>query len=675
MLRNHAYRAVQSVRSFNGPVWALVDQGWISLLNFATIVLLARHFPDDTFGAFILAYTVLLVVTAMQHAGITQAHHNLIARGTAQYARFLTGSVIVTQSMISAGASILVLLAAGAFQLAGQPAAAGLAVTLAIAMPFWLGQDMVRRLLYSERRTGAAFINDVVSYGGQLLGILWLVSATAPWSMGPGSPLLFLGLSSLLACLLGAWQLRHSMSFGHIRARRHMVIVRQIARFGSWMSAAEFMKWAGRHGSTWLVTLVGGVSLLGPFRAILHLVNILNPLKLAAFAYLPTHAAAIHERQGDAALRRWLLSRTALVGVPYALLASGVLVFGDELISLFYGTRFADVPAMTILALGVGSHAVHFGRSMVQMGLVAQQRTRLVLSESILSIVIMGTIGLALLMAWSLPGILLGEIITAGLLLAFNAWFFVRRTRPEPMGDTDVAGGQGVVPGHEALVVIRKQEGTVCKRHFQPEHAATEFDRLTRIHTGLMHMVRTDRAPVRVRVPRPISLDAPTGAFTMSYEPGLPVQFALERGDAASYRDIGRSMAEGVNDVHAIEADVLPDFGPHNVLWDKDTGGITLIDFGPGQSGDVPMDEPDQMLAHIAIRLAHPRRLFRLGMWERYMELLAGALSIPGPDVRLRRERALEKVLYDSSLGPLVRRVWMRLVAPAVLARIVRSLP
>lgn len=666
MLQKHAYRAWKSVRSFNGPVWALVDQGWISLLNFATIVLLARHYADNAFGAFILAYTVLLVVTAMQHAGITQAHHNLFTRGTAQHGRFLTGSVVVTQTILSGGATILVLITAGTLHVAGQAAEAELALALAVAMPFWLGQDMVRRLLYSEHRTGAAFLNDVVSYGGQLLGIVLIVGATASWTTQPGVPLLVLGVSSLLACLLGAWQLRHSMSFGHIGARRHTAIVRQISRFGSWMSAAELLKWAGRHGSTWLVTLVGGVSLLGPFRAVLHLVNILNPLKLAAFAYLPTHAASIHERHGDAVLRRWLLHRMALVGVPYVLLASGVLVFGNELISVFYGERFSDVPAMTILALGVGSHAVHFARSLVQMGLVAQQRTRLVLSESVLSILIMGTIGLALLTAWSLPGVLVGEMITAALLLGFNTWFLVRTHRPD---------ATGLVPGHEAHVVIRKQEGTVRKRHYQPEHAATEFNRLTRIHNGLLGVARTDRAPATVRVPRPISLDAPAGSFTMSYEPGLPVQFVLERGDTASYRDIGRSMAEGVKDVHSIDVDVLPDFGPHNVLWDKATGGITLIDFGPGQSGDVSMNEPDQMLAHVAIRLAHPRRLFRPGVWKRYIQLLAGTLSVAGAELQLHPGRAIEKVRHDSTLGPLFRRVWMRLIAPAVLARIVRSLP
>ena len=666
MLQKHAYRAWLSVRSFEGPVWALADQGWISLLNFATIVLLARHFPDNTFGAFILAYTALLVMTAMQHAGITQAHHNLFSRGTVQHGRFLTGTVVVTQGIISVGATVLVLLAAVVLNLAGQASAAGVSVALAVAMPFWLGQDMIRRLLYSEHRTGAAFLNDVVSYGGQLLGIIWIVASTSPWTSQPGTPLIVLGASSLLACLLGAWQIRHSVSFGHLGARRHVAIVRQIARFGSWMSAAEFLKWAGRHGSTWLVTFVGGVSMLGPFRAILHLVNILNPLKLAAFAYLPTHAASVHERDGDAALRRWLLHRMALVCIPYILLASCVLVFGNTLISVFYGERFSDVPAMTILALGVGSHAVHFGRSLVQMGLVAQQRTRLVLSESVLSIVIMGTIGFAVLTTWALPGVLIGEIITAALLLGFNAWFLMRNNHAKTVG---------IVPGHEAQVVVRPQDGTVRKRHFTREHAATEFNRLTRIHAGLQRVVRADRAPATVRVPRPISLDAPTGSFTMSYEPGLPVQFVLERGDAASFRDIGRSMAQGVKDVRAVDTEVLPDFGPHNVLWDKDTGGITLIDFGPGQSNDVVMGEPDQLLAHVAIRLAHPRRLFRPGVWKRYIQLLAGALSVTGADTPIGPGRAIEKVRHDSTLGPAFRRIWMRHVAPAVLARIVRSLP
>ncbi|MEQ9103807.1 MAG: hypothetical protein RIE53_03840 [Rhodothermales bacterium] len=641
------------LKSGKGPAWALADQGFISLANFLSILLLVRSTSDGVFGVFILAWSVLMVLAAVQHAGLTQAHHNLHARFHAHRGRELSGTLVVLQWMLSGGLAVFFL---GAGSLAPD-AWSTPAFALALAVPFWLGQDLVRRFLYTQHRTGAAFVNDALSYGGQLIGIVMLVQFGSP---SAASALLVLGGASAVACLLGAWQLRAHVSFRHLTSHRHAAYLRQTWRFGSWLGGSEILKWTGRHGATWLVAFVSGMAVLGPFRAVLHVVNALNPLKLAAFAYLPTHAAAIHATSGDRALRKWLGGRMIALLLPYGVLATALVLGGNGLLVTFYGTRFDGSFYAGLLALGVASHAIHFIRSLVQLGLVAQRRTRLVMIESMISVGLMATVGLGLLMWLGLPGVLMGEIVTGVLLLCLNVYFLFRAA-----GDVRTTGG------HEADIELRRGSRTVLKRHHDREEAAREFSRLSSLRT------LSEASGNSFSVPRALSLDAAAGHITMTLEPGAQLQELLETDRQTSPFASGHALGRSLGAVRSASGHsvTLPDFGAHNALWDTSTSRLTLIDFGQGQAEAMPTGEAAHVLAHVAIRLAHPRRVFSRTLWTRYTEFLRATMDGLEHEVDTDdAAQALRKVRHDVTLGPWLRRQWMRRVAPWALARLLNQL-
>lgn len=647
------------IRRGRGPSWALADQGFISLANFLTILLLVRSTSDRLFGVFIFAWSVLMVLTAVQHAGITQAHHNLHARFQAARGQELSGTLVLLQWVISAGLALLLIVVG----LAAPADWSAPVLALAVALPFWLGQDVVRRFLYTQHRTGAAFLNDAVSYGGQLVGVFTLVrygSASAEWA------LLVLGGASAAACALGAWQLRRHVVFQHVTTARHWAYLRQTWHFGSWLGLSEILKWTGRHGATWLVAAVSGMAVLGPFRAVLHVVNALNPLKLAAFAYLPTHAAAIHASHGDKALRKWLGGKMVLLLIPYGLLAAGLVLTGDWLLAMLYGSRYDGAFWSGLLALGVASHAIHFIRSLVQLGLVAQRRTQLVLVESTISVVLMATVGLGLLLWLGLPGVLIGEIATGALLLALNVHFLFRPSDNRP-SDNRPSTDHATPQGHEATVELRRSSRTVLKRHHDRAEASREYEQLAALHA----LAQTPNSGFSV--PRALSLDPALGQLTMSLEPGHQLQMLLESGQDAAPSRSGHALGQSLHALrtasnHSVS---LPDFGPHNALWDSPTARLTLIDFGVGQATDVRTGEAAHLVAHVAIRLAHPKRLLDRNLWRTYAEFLRATLS--GMDHQLitsDSEDALRKVRHDAELGPWIRRQWMRRAAPWALRRL-----
>src|SRR6185295_7692348 len=92
----------------------------------------------------------------------------------------------------------------------GQESAGSVVLALAfVAVPF-LGQEMVRWMLYTRDGSRAAAINDGITYGLQMFGTLVLVSAAAQWATAV-SALSVLGLSAALGLALGCWQLRQQV--------------------------------------------------------------------------------------------------------------------------------------------------------------------------------------------------------------------------------------------------------------------------------------------------------------------------------------------------------------------------------------------------------------------------------------------------------------------------------
>ena len=65
-----------AARAGNG-LWGLCDHGLVSGVNFLTIVLVARAVTPAEFGAFVLAFTVILTTLTLQAALITRPHNVL----------------------------------------------------------------------------------------------------------------------------------------------------------------------------------------------------------------------------------------------------------------------------------------------------------------------------------------------------------------------------------------------------------------------------------------------------------------------------------------------------------------------------------------------------------------------------------------------------------------------
>ena len=155
-----------SLRRLGSIHWAVADQALISATNLVTMVLLARGLSQAAFGSFTLIYSALMLVSSFQSTLITQPHNILGAtRHGDDYARYTTTTAII---------QVFVLMGGGAADprrrrprpcrpMGGRPAdlRAGAVDRLLAASGVYPPDPL------HGTRLGAAFANDMISYGGR----------------------------------------------------------------------------------------------------------------------------------------------------------------------------------------------------------------------------------------------------------------------------------------------------------------------------------------------------------------------------------------------------------------------------------------------------------------------------------------------------------------------------
>jgi O-antigen/teichoic acid export membrane protein len=402
----------------SGVAWSLADQAVVSSSNFLTIFLLARSMAVDEFGLYMAAWITLLFLVSLQSAMFTEPHNVLGPQQSEEQYRRLT-TVLATVLLAASLMLALLLIAAGALTHTLAPGPYGRLLTLLgiIAVP-WMAQEYVRRVLYTRSETRAACINDAVSYGLQVAGIVLLIGIMPrpPASVA----LAVLGGSSLVAVLVGAWQLRDHVALTGLRLDAGRTVWKEAARFGKWLLARNLVSWCGQYGHGWLLLGMLGPAALGTYKAAEHLLNLVNPLRLAACSYLPPRGSRLFAEGGIDALRSWVRDIYRSVGVAFAACVVVLMLFAKPLLDVAYGDRFGSQPLEWIIVLAGLVALITFARVPLEMAIAATKQSRPLFWVHVWSVPLLVATGPALIRRLGIYGVPISSIIISAVLLALT---------------------------------------------------------------------------------------------------------------------------------------------------------------------------------------------------------------------------------------------------------------
>lgn len=314
--------------------WTLADQVMVSGLNFLTGVLLGRFLGVEGYGQFVLLYTVLLYVNIFQFALIIAPMMSIAPQASSDVERTNYFKGIITLQLLLSFLLSLIVLVLGSATEKWFPTwnLKNNVLPLAFSILFFQLQDWLRRYYFIRGKGKAVFINDVVSYGGQitLLFVLYgfgrLNITNAFWAIAVSSGSAFL-IGALTENIRPVWAyalqaFKQSWDFG-----RNLLFAGQIS-------------WAGSQGILLFGASILGAKAAGGIRAAQNIVGPLNILFQAMENIIPIQAAQHYAKKHLTGLTDYLKKVSLLGGLLLAVACIVIAVFSKELMELAYGKAY-----------------------------------------------------------------------------------------------------------------------------------------------------------------------------------------------------------------------------------------------------------------------------------------------------------------------------------------------
>jgi len=392
--------------------WALADQVMVSGSNFLTGILLARYLGLEAFGVFTLAWMAVLFVNSIQFSLISSPMMSIGPKQAEDKQPAYYGAVLLQQLIFSMFSAALMLMGiAASARLFPEWGVEPLIWPLVAASLAFQVQDFIRRYFFTCGRSTVAFINDAVSYLGQIAVLAWLVfettltSAIALWTIAATSVLaIILGFSSFESLRVDRTIFRQTL-------QRHWV-------FSKWLTASALLQWAS--GNLFIVAAgsVLGAAAVGAMKAAQNIVGVTHILFQGLENIVPIQASRHFSSGGMASLTRYLRKVTiaaAIFVIPLLVLA---LVFPAFWLELVYGAEYAEYAF--VLQWYAVIYVVMLIVMPLRIALRAQENTRPIfqayLAMSIFSVVC----ALPAATYLGLHGVLAGILVTYMLLMTIT---------------------------------------------------------------------------------------------------------------------------------------------------------------------------------------------------------------------------------------------------------------
>jgi O-antigen/teichoic acid export membrane protein len=308
---------------------SIVDQALISAGNFATGVILARTLEPAAFGIYVVASLAFWFTLTVQNGLLlTPLSINGAALDEHAFCRFFRANL-----PLQAGLAILFSAAVGLTALVWEPVRA-VALPLTVVALFWQTQEFCRRVLYTRGLLGSAAVNNAVNYDLQipLLGVLALLGRltlpTALWIMA---------LTSLMATLFGAWQLRR---FAVHERDDVWAVARSALHIAKWTTPSSVFLAAATQWYPAFVSALLGLASAGALGVINQLLNPLNLLTRPIQNYYLPAAVRTLTLTGTVGLNRVLQKAALMMAPAYLLYTLVVVAVPSLLLQTIYGSAY-----------------------------------------------------------------------------------------------------------------------------------------------------------------------------------------------------------------------------------------------------------------------------------------------------------------------------------------------
>jgi O-antigen/teichoic acid export membrane protein len=329
------------IKSAGRERWALVDQIFVSAANFGTTFLLVRFLGLRSFGVYVSLYAVMLyswswALALFMSPLLTIAPKILDPEERREY---LTGSNTL-QALFAALSGSIVGAGLAVFHLWTGNISLGSAVAVGIAAAAFQLQDGLRRFYFAQRRARMAFLNDLLSYGVQ---VVLIVLAGLTGRLSVTVAMLLIAVTSGLAVLVASFT---EPLFGTVRSAT--VALRKSWLIGRDLLISTHMQWANAQGLLILAASLVGADGAGAIRVAQSIVGPFNVLFQAMDNVVPTQSADKMVKFGIRGVWKFLQKIMVAAGSVLIIPCALLILCATPLVHLAIGKSSALVVTLVI---------------------------------------------------------------------------------------------------------------------------------------------------------------------------------------------------------------------------------------------------------------------------------------------------------------------------------------
>ncbi len=310
------------------------DQAMVSGVNFLTGLLFARCLGIEEFGRFTLAWMVVLFVNSLQMALVSSPMMAIGPKQERDSLNYYYAAVMGQQLFFGSLSFIAVFFFAKTSNyIFPKWDIKDISLPLACVAFCFQNQDFFRRYFFTRDDVLKAFVNDAISYLGQLILLVLLFWKT---NMSSTSVLWVIASTSALAIIFALQmmgEVKWSLPIFLKTLKRHWA-------FAKWIAASAILHWSSSNLFFVVTGNVLGASAVGAMKAAQNIMGIASILFQGFENIVPIRASQTLHLYGKKTMFKYL-GKVTFGGVGILLCISFVAALKPELwLTLLFGSEY-----------------------------------------------------------------------------------------------------------------------------------------------------------------------------------------------------------------------------------------------------------------------------------------------------------------------------------------------
>ena len=331
-------------------VVAVVDQGILSFVNFLTALILVRFLAKDDFGAYILAFMMMVAVNGFHSALITGPLTVLGAsKDDNKWQQYYTTLFIAHLVLSGLFAITFVSIGLVIIKINAGSSALGLSIfAMGIAVFATQTREYLRKAFFARLRVWSALFNDSVFCLIQIAGVIMLWQMTPSNNLGKSAVNVFLtgwnvffvmSVSAVLGIIFGARQIYKNFKYKHDNI--DWTLIKESWQFGRWGLVSNILSITYMQATYFILGAMAGAGAVAQFEGP-RLIVAPCILVLMGWSNIVAPVASIkYIKSGPREMFRFQCLSSGLLAAAIIVMLAFIVAFPDFLLSLLLGGTYS----------------------------------------------------------------------------------------------------------------------------------------------------------------------------------------------------------------------------------------------------------------------------------------------------------------------------------------------